>query len=129
VKRAALATLAALLFFATPVLAQDPTVVDADKYVVDFENDYVRVLRITYAPGEKSVMHEHPAGVSVMLAGGTIRMHLPDGTSEDLVSTDGEAMWMDGVTHLPENVGDGNVEVILVEMKKRKKKEKEEGCN
>jgi hypothetical protein len=38
-------------------------------------------------------------------------------------------MWMDGVTHVPENVGDGNVEVILVEMKKRKKKEKEEGCN
>ena len=128
-KRAGLAALAALLFLVTPVQAQDPTVVDAEKYVVEFENDHVRVLRITYGAGDKSVMHEHPDAVSVMVSGGTIRMHMPDGSSEDVESSDGQTMWMDAQTHLPENVGDGNVEVILVEMKKKKKDKKEEGCN
>ncbi len=103
--------------FSTPALAQDPTVVDSDKYKAMFENDRVRVLRITYDPGDKSVMHEHPAGVAVMLSGGTMRMHFPDGTSEDLESNDGDANWSDAMTHLPENIGDGRVEVILVEFK------------
>ncbi len=118
-----LAAIGLLLVFATPALAQDPTVVDSDKYVVEFENDHVRVLRIAYGPGDKSVMHEHPAAVAVMLSGGTMRMHFPDGTSEDLESNDGDANWSDAVTHLPENLGDGRVEVILVEMKSPPKDE------
>ncbi len=123
VRRFSLAAIGLLLVFSTPALAQDPTVVDSDKYVVEFENDHVRVLRITYGPGDKSVMHEHPAAVAVMLSGGTMRMHYPDGTSEDLESNDGDANWSDAVTHLPENIGDGRVEVILVEMKSPPKDE------
>ena len=46
---------------AAPALAQDPVAVDPDHYKVVFENDQVRVLRITYGPQEESVMHEHPA--------------------------------------------------------------------
>ena len=45
---------------AAPAMAQDPAKVDAKHYKLEFENDQVRVLRITYGPGEKSVMHEHP---------------------------------------------------------------------
>ncbi len=122
-RRFSLAAIGLLLVFSTPALAQDATVVDSDKYVVEFENDHVRVLRITYGPGDKSVMHEHPASVAVMLSGGTMRMHFPDGTSEDLESNDGDANWSDAVTHLPENIGDGRVEVILVEMKSPPKDE------
>jgi len=43
-----------------PVGAQDAVKVDGKHYKVMFENDQVRVLHITYGPGEKSVMHEHP---------------------------------------------------------------------
>ena len=43
----------------------DPTVVDPDHYKVEFENEYVRVLRITYGPGETSSMHYHPDLVAV----------------------------------------------------------------
>ena len=126
-KRAGLATIAALLFFATPVFAQDPTVVDAEKYVVEFENDHVRVVRITYGPGDKSVMHDHPASVSVMLSAGMIRMHFADGSTEDIEATDGQTMWMDAGSHLPENIGDEAFEVIQVELKMPEKME--EGCN
>jgi hypothetical protein len=34
-------------------VAQDPIVVDAKHYKVTFENDQVRVLKITYGPKEK----------------------------------------------------------------------------
>jgi hypothetical protein len=46
-------------------IAQDPTVVDAKHYKVMFENEQVRVLKITYGPKEKSVMHEHPNGITL----------------------------------------------------------------
>ncbi len=54
-----------LLSIPVEALGQDPTVVDAKHYTVEFENDQVRVLRISYAPGEESVMHEHPNGVAI----------------------------------------------------------------
>ena len=37
----------------------DPTVVDKAHYKVEFENDYVRVLRIHFGPNEKGLTHEH----------------------------------------------------------------------
>ena len=45
---------------ATMEKGPDPTSVDAAHYKVEFENDRVRILRITYGPGEESVMHHHP---------------------------------------------------------------------
>ena len=47
-----LAALAILLFTNTAV-AQDATVVDPEHYTVEFENDYVRIVRISYGPNEK----------------------------------------------------------------------------
>ena len=99
-----LAALGFLLLFAAPAFAQDATVVDSDHYKVEFENDQVRVLRITYGPGEKSVMHWHPNSVAVILGDGQMRMHMPDGTTEDFESSHGDAEWAEAVTHLPENV-------------------------
>ncbi len=76
-------TLSTIVFMAflvpTQALAQDPTEVDAKHYKIEFENDYVRVLRITYSPGEESIMHEHPNAVVVMLTDGNTEMTLPDG--------------------------------------------------
>ena len=46
-------------------LAQDPVAVAPGQYKVEFEDDDVRVLRVVYAPGEKSAMHEHPDSVAV----------------------------------------------------------------
>jgi hypothetical protein len=63
---------------ASAAYTQDPVTVDSKHYSVEFENDYVRVLRIKYGPGEKSVMHEHPDAVAIMLTDGTINMILRD---------------------------------------------------
>jgi hypothetical protein len=42
-----------------PVTKLDPVVVDPVHYKVEFENEFVRVLRIHFGPGEKSPSHEH----------------------------------------------------------------------
>ena len=42
-----------------PVSKLDPAAVDAKHYKVELENEYVRVLRVHYEPGEKGQTHEH----------------------------------------------------------------------
>ena len=97
--------------------AQDPIKVDAKHYKVEFENDRVRVLRITYGPHEKSVMHHHPASVAVFLTDGLTRFTTPDGKTQDGPAKAGSIQWSEAGKHLPENVGDKPFEVILVELK------------
>ncbi len=121
-----LAAIGLLLVFATPALAQDATVVDPDHYTVEFENDQVRVIRISYGPGEKSVMHEHGPHVVVFLTDSQHwRFTLEDGTTEETDEPSaGRTLWAEAGTHLPENLGDQRQDVILVELKSPP----EEGC-
>jgi quercetin dioxygenase-like cupin family protein len=97
--------------------AQDPIKVDAKHYKVEFENDRVRVLRITYGPHEKSVMHHHPASVAVFLTDGQGRFTMPDGKTQDLTMKPGSVQWSAAGKHLPENLGDKPFELVLVELK------------
>lgn len=101
----------------TAAMAQDPTEVDAKHYKSVFENDDVRVLRITYGPGEESVMHEHPAGVVVFLTDNQVTFALPDGQAVPTTGKKGQAIWDAGGKHRPQNTGDNAMEAILVEMK------------
>ena len=109
--------LLAFVVSAVPAMAQDPVKVDAKHYKVEFENDQVRVLRITYGPHEKSVMHAHPANVAVFLTDGHGTFTLPDGKTQDAPFKAGTSQWDGGGKHLPENVGDKPFELVLVELK------------
>lgn len=102
---------------AGPVFAQDPVKVDSKHYKVESENARVRILRITYAPHEKSVMHRHPASVVVFLTDGKVKFTFPDGKSEEREFKAGQALWNPATRHLPENVTDQNMEAILIEFK------------
>ncbi len=106
-----------LLLFTGSALAQDPTKVDSTHYKVVFENDQVRVLRITYGAGEKSVMHYHPDVVAVFTTDNKVNFTLPDGKVIETSSKKGDVVWTPAGEHLPQNVGDKSIEVILVEMK------------
>jgi quercetin dioxygenase-like cupin family protein len=112
-----IAVLFAVILFAGSSFAQDATVVDADHYKVEFENDQVRVLRINYGPGEKSVMHSHPDGVVVFLTDGNVEFTFPDGKTQDIKVEAGQVIWSPESTHQPENTGDKTFEVIQIEMK------------
>jgi quercetin dioxygenase-like cupin family protein len=97
--------------------AQDPTKVDPKHYTVEFENDTVRVLRIHYGPVEKSVMHSHPAAIAVFLTDSNNKMTFPSGDSETKSVKAGDVQMTPAGAHLPENVGDKPMELILVELK------------
>jgi quercetin dioxygenase-like cupin family protein len=105
------------LLCAAPAYAQDAVKVDPKHYKVEMENDQVRVLRINYGPGEKSVMHSHPASVAVFLTEGKVKFTTPDGKAQEAGAKPGEVQWEPGGAHLPENVGTKPFELILVELK------------
>jgi len=101
-----------------PILsAQDAAEVDAKHYTVLSENAQVRILKVHYGPHEKSVMHSHPPGVAVFLTDSKARFSFPDGKTEDVNSKAGDARYTPAVTHLPENLGDNGMDVIVIELK------------
>jgi len=101
--------------------AQDAAKVDPKHYKVEFENDQVRVLRITYAPGEKGVMHSHPEGMVVFLTDAKGKFTFPDGKTEKRDFKKGFFSWVPATTHQGENVGHKPFELIQIEMKPQKK--------
>ena len=98
-------------------MAQDPVRVDPKHYTVEFENDQVRVLRIRYGPHEKSVMHGHPASLAVFLANTRGKFTFPDGKTEEFTTKTGQTMFVPAGEHLPENLSDQPLELVLVELK------------
>lgn len=106
-----------VLAFAIPVVAQDATKADPNHYKVEFENARVRVLRVKYAPHEKSVMHSHPDAVAIFQTDGRIKFTYPGGKTEERDMKAGTTLFTPAATHLPENISDGDMEVILVELK------------
>jgi quercetin dioxygenase-like cupin family protein len=96
----------------------DPIAVDPKHYKVELENEQVRVLRITYGPGEKSVKHGHPASVAICLTDADVRFTRPDGTSEERRMKAGQVVTTPAEEHLPENLGDRPFEILLVELKR-----------
>ena len=109
------ALIGALLF----VRAQDPVTVDPKHYKVEWENDQVRVLRINYGPGEKSVMHNHPETLAIFLTDQKATFTTPDGKTAEMDAKAGEVKNLPAGAHLPQNIGDKPMELILVEFKKK----------
>ena len=95
----------------------DPVKVDPQHYKVEFENEKVRVLRITYGAGEKSVMHGHPSLVAVFLTDGLFKFTYPDGKTEEIETKAGEVRSFPAFAHLPESLSDKPFEAIAVELK------------
>jgi quercetin dioxygenase-like cupin family protein len=101
-----------------PILsAQDAAKVDPKHYTVMSENEHVRILKVHYGPHEKSVMHSHPAGVAVFLTDSKARFTFPDGKTEDVAMKAGDAQYTASTIHLPENIGENGMDVIVIEFK------------
>lgn len=60
--RVSFASIAACLFFSTPVRSQDALKTLPDVYKLGFENEHVRVVRVRYEPHAKLPAHDHPKG-------------------------------------------------------------------
>lgn len=103
--------------FSTSALAQDPVKVDPAHYKLVFENPSVRVLKITYAPGASSKMHQHPDSIVIPLVTSKVRFTTPDGKSTDAELAKDTAMYSAAGAHNPKNIGTAPISAILVEFK------------
>jgi beta-alanine degradation protein BauB len=97
--------------------AQDPTKVAPQHYKLRFENEWVQVLDVHYGPHEKSVMHEHPAGVVVNVTSGHLRFTDANGKIQEVYSLAGEARWFPRVKHTVENIGDEPFNAVYIGIK------------
>ena len=102
---------------AAPAPGSDPVKVDSKHYKVVLENERVRVVRVNYPPGDKSVMHAHPENLTVFLSDGRAKFTSPDGKSEERSWKAGEVMHAPAEQHLPENVSNKPIDAILIEFK------------
>ncbi len=99
-------------------MAPDPIKVDPKHYKLEFENDRIRILRVSYGPHEKSVMHGHPPCVAVMLNDLDFRFKLPYGRMQDLLGKAGQVLPVEEASeHLPENLSNKSFECVLIELK------------
>jgi len=116
-RRLALYVVAVSFCLAPMLSAQDGVNTDPTHYTVVSENDQVRILKVHYGPHEKSVMHSHPATVAVFLTNAKGQFSFPDGKTQAFDVKAGDSQYSAAATHLPENMGDKGMDVIVIELK------------
>src|SRR5262245_36592511 len=97
--------------------SDDPVVTDGDKYSVILENERVRVLRYRDKPGQKTFPHAHPDYVLVAQSSFRRRLSFPDGTQREIDVSAGTVVFMKGHTHVGENIGDSDTDIVMIELK------------
>ena len=99
--------------------APDAVTVSPDVYKVIAENDSVRVVAATWKPGQRDMMHSHPAiGIYILSDCQKMRVHHADGTLKDWSAKSGTAGANVSVTsHAIENIGDTECRLIFFEPK------------
>src|ERR1700681_1957839 len=96
---------------------QDAVKLSPQYYKVLLENDQVRVFEYRLKPGEKEIMHSHPAGVLYGFGDAKLKITYPDGKTEEIVATGGEAHRRAPVTDALENIGSTEAHALVVEPK------------
>src|SRR5262249_13679488 len=114
-----------LFLFALPAAAQDPVKVAPQAYKLDFENDWVKVLRVHYAPKEHLPEHDHPATAAAYVylndSGPVIFKHIGlsyGAITRPAVKARSFRLWYAvKETHEVENPGDTPSDFLRVEFK------------
>jgi hypothetical protein len=105
------------------VAFQDPFKVAPDDYKLEFENPYIRLVRVTYGPHQKSPEHDHPATPTVYIytTDGDKMSIAHDGEPPVIrpVVKAGQIRFNRGIAehHTMENLGGVRSEYIRVELK------------
>jgi len=95
----------------------DPLKVASNAYKFIMENDRVRVLEVNIGKGDKAAMHHHPDHVVYVLKGGKATL-TSDGKTDKLDLKKGQAFFMNAQNHETKNVGDSELDLLVIELKK-----------
>jgi hypothetical protein len=120
-------TIAAFFIFPFHVSAQDPTKAAPDAYKLQLENEWVKVLRVTYAPHLKVPTHDHsrhPAAYVYLSDSGPIRF-VHSGWDDPVLTRPATKAGsfrlsptrFEDETHAVENRGDLASEFLRIEIK------------
>ena len=101
-------------------MSRECTVADPEHYHLEFENEYVRVIRCRIPGRDKVKMHNHPFGsVIIFMTDQNLHQTLESGATEEAHNKAGHVLWGTGsqASHMGENVTDQLYEYIRVDIK------------
>jgi hypothetical protein len=101
-------------------MSHECTVADPEHYHLEFENEYVRVIRCRIPGRDKVKMHNHPFGsVIIFMTDQNLHQTLENGTTEEAHNKAGHVVWGKGSQsqHMGENITDQVYEYIRVDIK------------
>ena len=102
-----------------PLPEPDAVVVDPEHHVVDFENDRVRVVRMSYPAGSRTPLHAHRRGFGVFLSDAHGQNIPESGEAVPIEAVARSTFWTTGQPpHVTENLGAESLVVLLVELKR-----------
>ena len=111
------ATVAVCMGMSGIAFAADPLEVAPDMYKKNFENDRVRVMTVTFAPGQSIPEHSHPDHFAYVLETGTVKISKPTGEVVEMTPKVGDVIWIPAETHSAVNTGTTEVKLLVVELK------------
>ncbi|HMI08975.1 MAG TPA: hypothetical protein VK497_01080 [Candidatus Saccharimonadales bacterium] len=86
-------------------------------HAILFEDDKLRVLKVSVKPGDEAKMHWHPRNINYVLSAGKLGFTKPDGSSVDIDLSEGQVTSSVESSHEVKNIGDTIVETVQVELK------------
>jgi hypothetical protein len=101
-------------------MSHECTVEDPEHYHLEFENEFVRVIRCRIPARDKVKMHNHPLGsVIIFMTDQNLHQTLESGKTEEAHNKAGHVLWANGSQsqHMGENVTDQMYEYLRVDVK------------
>ncbi len=98
-------------------MGQDPLTAAGHMYKQKFENEKVRVLEVTFKPGQSIPWHSHPDHMGYAITRGTLTIYRPSGNSQTAKLKAGDVLWIPAEKHRAKNVGKTTLRVLIVELK------------
>lgn len=87
-------------------------------HTVIYEDDKMRILKVTVNPGDHADMHWHPHNTNYVTKGGMLKFTKPDGTTAKVELSEGQVTSSTlEVFHAVDNIGNTVVETIQTELK------------
>jgi quercetin dioxygenase-like cupin family protein len=95
----------------------DPVDVGPGIYSMVTENEAVRVLQVTFAPGAEIGMHKHPDHFAYVIAPGKLTITDGDGKSQEMDLKAGQGVFIPAQTHKAKNTGTTEAKAVIVEFR------------
>lgn len=83
-----------------------------------YEDNKMRILKVSVNPGERAEMHWHPHNANYVIKAGKLRFTAKNDTTTEIELTEGQVTsTVNEVFHAVDNIGDTTVETIQIELK------------